>query len=677
MKKNHCKRNTLSGFLVILIVVMIFAFYRTLFAYLQKGLTDVASQQSPTIKNIVNTISEEELKGYIIDLQNMGTRYTPSKGSQKAALYIHHKFRSFGLDDVFFDAFTFWNEESGLMEEGRNIIATKRGALHPEKVVILGAHFDTIARRSEDELISPIHPEAHAPGADDNATGVAVLLGVARALSSYQFDYTIRFIAFSAEEEGILGSASYARRAAEQRENIVAMINVDMVGYQDLPPEDIDIIADENSIWLLDTVIKLAPHYTADLHLLRVVNRTYDGSDHAPFWNNGYSAICLMEDYLPTNPLYHAPTDTIEIISILLVTEVGRLMAASLCHLAEIMSVSPPEAFQQWAHLPSLSYLILLNPGSNLLTFIDITSDRITSLQELSLGEVPPDTWGTFRSYPMGFRRRPQGNELFVSCQYVRRPASVKEKGELLVLDLRMKNIIKRIYVGEVPTVGDFTSNGSRYYLPHQGEKTIKVIDCLSYRVVEEFPIAVPISKLVISTDDKQAYAISGETGKLLFLDLRRNKVDSEIAVGMKPVDIVIAPDNQSLLILCQSSKQLVQVSIPYRRVLHRYPVYEGASQLLLNRTQNRLFVLHHSDRRICQFSCTQAGEESPYNKLKDIMLDEFAPYGMAGKDGRVLYLVSPGRRYRRVFAYNLEQGTIERSIRIPPGSTLLTLFSY
>ncbi|MDH5406933.1 MAG: hypothetical protein OEX80_10390, partial [Candidatus Aminicenantes bacterium] len=82
MKKNHSKRNTLSGFLVILIMVMIFAFYRSLLAYLEKGLTDVASQQSPTIKNIVNTISEEELKGYIIDLQNMGTRYTPSKGNQ-------------------------------------------------------------------------------------------------------------------------------------------------------------------------------------------------------------------------------------------------------------------------------------------------------------------------------------------------------------------------------------------------------------------------------------------------------------------------------------------------------------------------------------------------------------------------------------------------------------------
>lgn len=668
---------TLLGLLAILIVAAIFASCPTLFAYPERGLTDASSQQSQTIKSIVDTISQEELKGYILDLQNMGTRYTPSKGNRKAALYIHHKFRSFGLDDVSFDPFTFWNEESRLMEEGRNIIATIRGALHPEKVVILGAHFDTIARRAEDERISSIHPEAHAPGADDNATGVAVLLGVARALSPYQLDYTIRFIAFSAEEEGILGSASYARRAAEQGEDIVAMLNVDMVGYQDHPPEDIDIIADEHSVWLLDTVINLAHHYTPELHLLRVVNRTYDGSDHAPFWNNGYPAICLMEDYLPTNPLYHAPTDTIEIISIPLVTEVGRLMAASLCHLARIISGSPQATYQQWTNLPRRSYLLLLNPESNLLTFIDITSNKITSLQELSLGEVPPGTWGTFRSYPLGFRRRPQGDELFVSCQYLRRPASVTEKGELQVIDLKMKKLIKRIYVGEVPTVGDFTSDGGRYYLPHQGEKTIKVIDCLGYRVVEEFTTAVPISKLVISTADQQAYAISGETGKLLFLDLKGNRVDGEITVGMKPVDIVIAPDNQSLLILCQGSKQLVQVSIPSRKVLHRYPVYEGASQLLLNRQQKKLFVLHHSDRRICQFCWREAEAESPYNRLKDIMLDEYTPYGTVGKDGRVLYLVSPRRRYSRVVAYNLEKGTIERSIRIPPGATLLTLCSY
>jgi len=164
----------------------------------------------------------------------------------------------------------------------------------------------------------------------------------------------------------------------------------------------------------------------------------------------------------------------------------------------------------------------------------------------------------------------------------------------------------------------------------------------------------------------------------LLFLDLKRRGVKREITVGRKPVDIAIVPDNQrSLLILCQGSKELVQLSIPSGRVLHRYPVHEQASQLLPAPQLNKLFVLHNNDRRICQYSYNQVEADSPYQRLQDIVLDEFTPYGTIGEDGRVLYLVSPRRHYRRVFTYNLEKGTIERSIRIPSGSTLITHYSY
>jgi len=248
------------------------------------------------IKSQVESVGEEDIKSILMDLEQFGTRYSPSRGNLKAAQYIKGKFYYNGFHDAYLDKFSYFSEISDLYEETQNVVASKKGLKTPGKIVIIGGHFDTITRRAEDGRTSKLNKENPAPGTDDNGTGVAAVLTAARILSPYDFDCTLRFVAFSAEEQGLFGSTHYAAQCARKNENIIAMINMDMIGYQDQEPEDIDIFANQDSAWLLDRLVNNIPLYAPGLLAYRIVDDSYDGSDHGPFWNNGYSAVVCSQD---------------------------------------------------------------------------------------------------------------------------------------------------------------------------------------------------------------------------------------------------------------------------------------------------------------------------------------------------------------------------------------------
>ncbi|MGC9521348.1 MAG: M28 family metallopeptidase [Anaerolineae bacterium] len=104
-----------------------------------------------------------------------------------------------------------------------NIVAEQRGILEPERIVVLGAHLDSISTNSD--------PAQVAPGADDNASGVAAVFAAAVALTRYDLPFTLRYVLFTGEEQGLDGSAAYAEAMVTAGEEIIAMLNLDMIGY--------------------------------------------------------------------------------------------------------------------------------------------------------------------------------------------------------------------------------------------------------------------------------------------------------------------------------------------------------------------------------------------------------------------------------------------------------------
>ena len=271
----------------------------------------------PLIALMVDQVTSANLSGIILQLQSFSTRYASTAGCALAGDYLLNYFTQLGLaaeSDPF--AFSSYNS--------RNIIATLSGKAFPQYVVLIGAHYDSYSNQAA----------TAAPGADDNASGTAAVMEIARILSQYRFDFTLKFVCFSAEEWGLYGSKHYAQEAKARGEKLIGVINMDMIAYTDRLPEDLDLVANQSSQWLANRFSICAAQYVS-LPLLKVVNANLRWSDHSPFWDQGFSAVCGIEDYGVPNPYYHKPTDLYPTLNMNFATSVTKIALAVAAGLAQ------------------------------------------------------------------------------------------------------------------------------------------------------------------------------------------------------------------------------------------------------------------------------------------------------------------------------------------------------
>jgi len=285
----------------------------------------------PRIAEMVGQVSSARILDSVANLQSYQTRYASTSNCEASGTYIYDFFRQYGLQTDA-DYFTF----SASNYTTSNIIATIPGQVSPDRVVIVCAHYDSYSNQAK----------TAAPGADDNASGTAAVMEIARILAGYQFDFTIKFIGFSAEEWGLYGSKHYAQAARQRGEDILGVINMDMIGYADRLPEDLDLIVNDRSDWLGNKYVASATMY-APLAILQAINASVTGSDHSPFWDQGYSALLGIEDIPLKNPYYHKPTDTVDTLNLDFATAVTRASLAAVAELAQPSSpVAPPTGIQ-------------------------------------------------------------------------------------------------------------------------------------------------------------------------------------------------------------------------------------------------------------------------------------------------------------------------------------------
>ncbi len=261
---------------------------------------------------IMDRISMENLKGHVRNMHFDRNPYDRQSELERAARYIQAEFSTMGLEV----------EEDSFQWEGKtykNILAVKRGKTSPHRVIILGAHYDTVPG---------------SPGADDNASALAVLLEVARTIQEISLGSTLKLIAFSLEEYGYLGSLHYAARAKREKEEIHGMISLEMVGFtgprQDYPPymdpkvypavgDFIGIVGNEKSKALLEVVRRAfktqIPQLPSEFLLVSGNGMGMEEvrlSDHSPFWDHGFPALLVTDTAFLRNPNYHLPTDTMD-----------------------------------------------------------------------------------------------------------------------------------------------------------------------------------------------------------------------------------------------------------------------------------------------------------------------------------------------------------------------------
>jgi hypothetical protein len=281
-----------------------------------------ASQLAATDPRIVQaaaSVSTDRLAAVITTLESYQTRYATTTGATAAANYLVDQFRLLGLQAEY-DDFTFTTANY----QATNVVATLPGRSSPRDIVVISSHYDSYSDQRP----------AVAPGADDNASGTSAVLEAARVLAGVGFDFTVKFIAFSAEEFGLYGSAHYAQDARNRGDRILAVINLDMIGYADQLPEDLDVIANPDSEWLVDRVRSVAASYTA-LPIAKSVSASTRSSDHAPFWDRGYAAVLCIEDIPLKNPYYHRVTDRFETLTMSFATAAVRTAVAAVGDLAQ------------------------------------------------------------------------------------------------------------------------------------------------------------------------------------------------------------------------------------------------------------------------------------------------------------------------------------------------------
>jgi Zn-dependent M28 family amino/carboxypeptidase len=206
--------------------------------------------------------------------------------------------------------------------------------------IVIGAHYDTVPGT---------------PGADDNATGVAVLLELARAIALQPIEYPVQLVAFDLEETGCFGSSHYAAKYKQQQQSIRLMISLEMLGYcnhnpnsQSYPaglkyfyPNCGNFIALIGNLRTVRDMINLSSNIRKSGQLcewLPVPNRGLivpdtRRSDHAPFWDNGYPAIMVTDTANMRNPHYHQASDRIETLDLDFLAGVCQGLVEAIRHL--------------------------------------------------------------------------------------------------------------------------------------------------------------------------------------------------------------------------------------------------------------------------------------------------------------------------------------------------------
>lgn len=261
-------------------------------------LTFAQAGFSPKIDSVINLCTNPILSKLLRELSGdtstiigglpytIVSRHNNHPDNVKASQFILERFLSFGLNARYMT----------YRPTGINVLATKTGTKYPNKQYIICGHYDDM----------PSGPLA--PGADDNGSGTCAVLEAARLLAPFSFDYTLIFIAFDEEEQGLIGSHAYADSAFNSGDSILGVINLDMIAWDGNNDYNMNLYSDNNSVPFVSYAKSAFNIYQPVLVPYLMVSNM-SGSDHWYFWQRGYKALCGIEKSPDFNPYYHTVND--------------------------------------------------------------------------------------------------------------------------------------------------------------------------------------------------------------------------------------------------------------------------------------------------------------------------------------------------------------------------------
>ena len=323
-------------------------------------ITEINSE----ILDMINQVSIPNLESDIQWMQDLGCRDAQSNEALQTQNMLVDRFEALGLD-VYIHFFPCGSNSpcgyctctqqhcNGDTLDAGNVVAIQLGTKYPNEIIIISSHYD--------------HPDG--PGADDNASGTAGVLETARILSQYQFDRTIMYVPFNAEEYWMVGSMPFAQKCAMEDLNIIGVFNLDMIGYFPEGMGDITMSAGASpiSMRLWEYYYTVANLYVPDVPTFRLSDGDCYGGDQMPFNIYEFPALFIGDiEYLHLHPCYHKLCDTIGngVNSFELVEAFVKATTSAIAELAN--GYLPPQNFSaipsensiylSWDEVESTSY---------------------------------------------------------------------------------------------------------------------------------------------------------------------------------------------------------------------------------------------------------------------------------------------------------------------------------
>ncbi len=317
------KRILLFGSLILLTFLSIVLAAPTILAAFKAPLLD------PIIASLIAQVDSATVRQYTGDLsgewpvQIGGEAYTISSRNtysgesiHKATQFVAEHFTALGLEVT---------AHNWLIDGPPNIIGEITSPT-AEDIYLITAHLDNMPSGSI------------APGADDNASGSVAVLIAADLLSQYQWDCTLRFVLFTGEEQGLLGSKVYAAQAAAAGEPIRGVLNLDMIAFNSDTNPEIDLHARSaipTSVTMAEDFATVIDIYDIPLQAdILVDDGVGNFSDNKSFWDQNIPAILAIEDNDDFNDYYHTTADSLENIDIEYFTAFVQAAVGSFAHMS-------------------------------------------------------------------------------------------------------------------------------------------------------------------------------------------------------------------------------------------------------------------------------------------------------------------------------------------------------
>jgi bacterial leucyl aminopeptidase len=272
----------------------------------EHGCAAAASDENSAILDEVSGFRLSESMG---ELASYTTRAFNTNSSLNSSTYIHDELEGLGL----------WVYYQYLDVSGssvRNVVAVKNGSDTTAPQYLFGAHYDSAPIDQVNYSSSNV---LAAPGADDDASGVAAVIELARVLEGSSFRNTLKFVAFAAEETGLNGSSYFAeheRSAGVEYDNTAIL---DMIGFRAELENRAMIFSGSTTNNLSHSIAVAVEHYDINLSIEVVSGYAMRASDHASFWKMDYPSLLIIEQMVnqaPVNPYYHSANDTPDRLSI-------------------------------------------------------------------------------------------------------------------------------------------------------------------------------------------------------------------------------------------------------------------------------------------------------------------------------------------------------------------------